>query len=294
MSNRIAGFSYERVPVGDVGLHVAMAGSGAPIVLLHGFPQTHLAWRHVATDLARDHLVICPDLRGYGDSDKPVGEPDGDMYAKRTMAADVIELMRSLGHDRFALAGHDRGGLVAFRAGLDHPDSISHLAILDVLPAADMWSTLRGTSGIFAFHLYLLAQPSELAERMILADPDLFFGHFLDGWCRIPGAIPADVRAAYLAASRAPDAVRAICADYRAGAYLDNVHDEADRRAGRRLSMPVAALWQDPGEIVLPFDPRSIWSGWARDLRAGTVRCGHFLPEEMPGVVIEALRDLID
>ncbi|MGW5379678.1 alpha/beta fold hydrolase [Nocardia sp. NPDC003999] len=294
MRNRIAGFAYDRVTVGDIGLHVAMAGAGAPIVLLHGFPQTHFAWRHVATDLARDHLVICPDLRGYGDSDKPVGEPDGSTYAKRTMAADIIGLMRALGHERFALAGHDRGGLVAFRAGLDHPDAISHLAILDVLPAADMWSTLHGTSGIFAFHLYLLAQPSDVAERMIGADPDLFFGHFLDDWCRIPGAIPGEARAAYLAAGRAPGAVRAVCADYRASASIDNVHDEADRRAGRRLTMPVAALWQDPGEVVLPFDPLSIWSGWANDLRAGTVRCGHFLPEEMPGPVIEAIRNLID
>ncbi|MEU7219561.1 alpha/beta fold hydrolase [Nocardia iowensis] len=294
MSNRIAGFTYDRVPVGDVSLNVGVAGTGSPIVLLHGFPQTHLAWRHVATDLARDHQVICPDLRGYGDSDKPVESPDGDTYAKRTMAADIIELMHSLGHKRFALAGHDRGGLVAFRAGLDHPDAISHLAILDVLPAANMWSTLHGTSGIFAFHLYLLAQPTDLAERMIRADPDLFFGHFLDSWTQIPDAIPTDIRIQYLTAARAPDAIRAICADYRASAYIDNNHDETDRRGGHRLSMPVAALWQDPGEVVLPFDPLSIWSEWAPNLRADTVKCGHFLPEEQPGVVTAKIRNLID
>ncbi|MGX1777339.1 alpha/beta fold hydrolase [Nocardia brasiliensis] len=294
MSNRIAGFTYNRVPVGDVSLNVGVAGTGSPILLLHGFPQTHLAWRHVATDLARDHQVICPDLRGYGDSDKPAESPDGDTYAKRTMAADIIGLMRSLGHHRFAIAGHDRGGLVGFRAGLDHPDAISHLAILDVLPVADMWSALQGTSGIFAFHLYLLAQPTDLAERMIHADPDLFFGYFLDSWTQIPDAIPADIRTEYLTAARAPDAIRAICADYRASADVDNTHDEADRREGRRLIMPVTALWQDPGEVVLPFDPLSIWSEWAQDLRVATVECGHFLPEEQPGVVIEAIRNLID
>ncbi|WP_245547231.1 alpha/beta hydrolase [Nocardia brevicatena] len=205
MRNRIPAFGYTHMPVGDVGLNVATAGTGTPIVLLHGFPQTHLAWRHVATDLARDHLVVCPDLRGYGDSDKPADDSGNGTYTKRTMAADIMALMRSLGHDRFALAGHDRGGLVAFRAGLDHPEAISHLAILDVLPAADMWSTLHGTSGIFAFHLYLLAQPTDLAERMIRADPDLFFGYFLDTWTQVVDAIPADIRSAYLAAARHPD-----------------------------------------------------------------------------------------
>ncbi len=263
-------------------------------MLLHGFPQTHLAWRHVATDLARDHLVVCPDLRGYGASDKPAGGPDGDAYSKRVMAADIVGLVRSLGHDRFAVAGHDRGGLVAFRAGLDHPEAITHLAILDVLPAADTWRALHGTSGIFAFHLYLLAQRTDLAERMIRADSDLFFGHFLDTWTHVADAIPAQIRADYLTAAAHPDAIRAVCADYRASAYVDPAHDEADRRDGRRLEMPVAALWQDPGEVILPFDPLEIWSTWAPNLRTATVNCGHFLPEEQPGVVIDTVRGLID
>ncbi|MGA6204602.1 alpha/beta fold hydrolase [Nocardia testacea] len=294
MGIRIPGFDYERIPVGDVRLNVATAGSGPPIALLHGFPQTHLAWRHVATDLAQDHQVVCPDLRGYGDSDKPADERDGRTYAKRAMAEDVVELMRSLGHSRFAVAGHDRGGLVAFRAGLDHPAAISHLAILDVLPAASMWDTLRGTAGVFAFHLYLLAQPGDIAERMIRAVPDLFFGHFFDTWLRESAAIPADIRAEYLSAASAHDAIAAVCADYRASASVDNAHDEADRARGRRLEMPVTALWQDPGEMVLPFDPAAIWSEWATDLRTATMECGHFLPEEQPGTIIAALRELID
>lgn len=159
MSTTIPGFTYHRVPVADgVALNAAVSGSGSPIVLLHGFPQTHLMWRHVAADLAADHTVICPDLRGYGASDKPA-ETDGSGYAKRTMAADVVALAHALGHDRFALAGHDRGALVAFRAGLDHPGTISHLACLDVLPTLDMWDVMHGVTAAVGFHLYLMAQP---------------------------------------------------------------------------------------------------------------------------------------
>jgi haloacetate dehalogenase len=277
-----------------VTLNVARGGTGSPIVLLHGFPQTHLAWRQVATDLATDHEVICPDLRGYGDSDKPVDDSHGSTYAKRTMAADVIELLRRLGHDRFALAGHDRGALVAFRVGLDYPDAVSHLAVLDVIPPAQMFAALRGTAGIFAFHLYLLAYPPPLPERLIGAAPEVFFGHFLDAWTKQPAAIPADVRAAYLAAARTPEAIHAVCADYRASAAVDSVHDEQDRRAGTRLRMPVSALWQDPGGIQLPFDPAAVWAAWAPDLRTAALDCGHFLPEERPGQVIAALRELVD
>src|SRR4051794_3006011 len=157
MTGNIAGFGYQRIAVGaDVALHVAVGGSGSPVVLLHGFPQTHLMWRHVAADLAADHTVICPDLRGYGASDKPTARND-DTYSKRTMAADVVTLARELGHERFAIAGHDRGALVAVRAGLDHPAAITHLAALDVLPTLDTWEILHGASAAVAFHLYLMA-----------------------------------------------------------------------------------------------------------------------------------------
>jgi haloacetate dehalogenase len=277
-----------------VTLNVATGGAGPPIVLLHGFPQTHLAWRQVAVELAADHEVICPDLRGYGDSDKPPDDPPQLTYAKRTMAADIVALARQLGHDRFALAGHDRGGLVAFRAGLDHPNAVSHLAVLDVIPPAQMFAALGGTAGIFAFHLYLLAYPPPLPERLLAAAPEVFFGHFLDAWTKQPGAIPAEVRAAYLAKAATPEAIAAVCADYRASAGVDSAHDEADRRTGRRLQMPVAALWQDPGEVELPFDPAAVWAGWAPDLRTAALDCGHFLAEERPGQVTAALRQLVD
>ncbi|MER7187003.1 alpha/beta hydrolase [Streptomyces hyaluromycini] len=286
----IPGFQRHRVPVADgVALHTAVGGTGSPVVLLHGFPQTHLMWRHVAAGLADGHTVICPDLRGYGASDKPA-DADGTSYAKRTMAADVVALARALGHERFALAGHDRGALVAFRAGLDHPDAVTHLALLDVLPTLDMWEVLHGATAAVAFHLYLMAQPPGLPEELIGAAPDLFFGHFLDLWTRDPAAIPGDVRAAYLAACR--EAVPSIVADYRASAGVDAGHDLDDRTAGNVLSMPVTVLQQDWG-AALGYDAAAVWRAWAPDLEHRTVTCGHFMAEEAPDEVTAALRKLL-
>lgn len=290
MAPVIPGFDHRRVPVaGGVSLHTAVGGEGSPVVLLHGFPQTHLMWRHVAADLAADHTVICPDLRGYGASGKPAAT-DGTVYAKRTMAADVVALARALGYERFALAGHDRGALVAFRAGLDHPSAITHLACLDVLPTLDMWDVLHGHTAAVAFHLYLMAQPPGLPERLIGASADAFFGHFLDVWAAGPETIPADVRAAYLDACRA--AVPSIVADYRASAGPDLDHDRASRDAGDRLRMPVTVVQQDWG-AALGFDARARWSAWATDLRHATVTCGHFMAEEAPAEVVTMLRDLL-
>lgn len=284
----IPGFTYHRVPVAEgVSLNAAVGGSGPAIVLLHGFPQTHLMWRHVAADLAADRTVICPDLRGYGASDKPA-ETGPDTYAKRTMGHDVVALLAALGHDRFALAGHDRGALVAFRAALDHPATITHLACLDVLPTLDMWDAMHGVSAAVGFHLYLMAQPPGLPERMIAADPDAFFGHFLDLWA--VAAIPADVRAAYLDACRG--AVPSIVADYRASAGVDIEHDRADRAAGTQLRMRVVVLQQDWG-AALGFDAAALWSAWAPDVAHRTVGWGHFMAEEAPDDVAQALRALI-
>ncbi|MFJ1761206.1 alpha/beta fold hydrolase [Amycolatopsis sp. NPDC088138] len=285
----IPGFDYQRVTVGDdTDLNVAVGGSGAPIVLLHGFPQTHLMWRHVAADLAADHTVLVPDLRGYGDSDKPADT--GETYSKRTMAADVVALARAFGHERFALAGHDRGALVAIRAGLDHPDAVAHLAILDVLPTLDMWDVLHGVSAAVAFHLYLMAQPPGLPETLIAGAPDAFFGHFLDAWTLAPDAIPAGVRAEYLRASR--EAVPSIVADYRASATVDVEHDTASRAAGDRLGMPVTVLQQDWG-AALGYDATALWRPWAADLRHRTVSSGHFMAEEAPADVVKELRALV-
>jgi haloacetate dehalogenase len=282
-------FTQQRVDVADgVALDVATGGSGSPVVLLHGFPQTHLMWRHVAVDLAAEHTVICPDLRGYGASDKPAD--DGQTYAKRTMAADVVAVARALGHDRFALVGHDRGALVAVRAGLDHPEVVTHLAGLDVLTNLDTWDVLSGLSASVAWHLYLMAQPAGLPEAMISGAADEFFGSFLDAWASDPAAMPADVRAEYLRASRA--AVPSIVADYRASAHVDVEHDRADRETGNRLRMPVTVLQQDWGP-ELSSGAAAMWSAWAADLDHRTVTSGHFMAEEAPGEVIAAVRALL-
>ncbi|MEV0048924.1 alpha/beta hydrolase [Saccharopolyspora shandongensis] len=291
--NGMSGFVEQTVSVRGSGVHVVHGGAGHPVLLLHGFPQTHLVWRHVAASLAEDFRVVCADLPGYGASDPPAGEDGPARYAKRVTAATMVDVMRELGHERFSIVGHDRGALVALRAALDHPDTIEHLGVLDVIPTIDNWAALNGIGGVFAFHLYLLAQPSDLPERMIAADPNAFFGHFLDTWTAAADAIPADIRAAYLTAARAPRAIHAICQDYRASAFVDAEHDRIDRDAGRRLTMPVLAMWQDPGDTVLPFDPQRVWADWAPDLRTHVLPCGHFLPEERPDEVTAAIRDLI-
>ncbi|SDL18630.1 Pimeloyl-ACP methyl ester carboxylesterase [Glycomyces sambucus] len=286
----IPGFTRHRVPVADgVALNAAVGGTGSPVVLLHGFPQTHLMWRHVAADLAADHTVICPDLRGYGDSDKPAAAGP-DTYSKRTMAADVTALARALGHERFALAGHDRGALVAFRAGLDHPGAVTHLAMLDVVPTLDMWDVLHGAGAAVAFHLYLMAQPPGLPERMIAAEADAFFGHFLDVWTRDPAAIPPAVRAEYLRASAA--AVPSIVADYRASAGVDIDHDRADLAAGAAFTMPVTVVQQDWG-AALGYDAAALWRAWAPDLDHRLTTAGHFMAEEAPAEITGALRSLL-
>ncbi|MEU1664760.1 alpha/beta hydrolase [Streptomyces sparsogenes] len=289
----IPGLVEQTVSVHGSEVHLVHGGAGHPVLLLHGFPQTHLAWQHVAASLAQDFRVVCADLPGYGTSAPPVGGDSPDAYAKRATAATMVAVMRELGHERFSVVGHDRGALVAFRAALDHPDVITHLAVLDVIPTVDNWAALHGAGGVFAFHLYLLAQPSDLPERMITADPDTFFGHFLDTWTVRADAIPDDVRSAYLTAARTPRTVHAICQDYRASAFVDAEHDRTDRDAGRRLTMPVLAMWQEPGAIVLPFDPQQIWADWAPDLRTHVLPCGHFLPEECPDEVTAAIRGLI-
>ncbi|MFJ6725314.1 alpha/beta fold hydrolase [Streptomyces sp. NPDC091281] len=290
-SPSIPGFTEHRVPVDDgVALHAAVGGTGAPVVLLHGFPQTHLMWRHVAAGLAADHTVICADLRGYGASDKPAATGP-DVYSKRTMGRDVVRLAAALGHDRFTLAGHDRGALVAFRAALDHPEAVARALFLDVLPTLDMWDALRGVDAAVGFHLYLMAQAPGLPEEMIQGAADPFFGHFLDAWTKDPDALPADVRAHYLAASAA--AVPSIVADYRASAGVDVDHDTADRESGTRLTMPVTVLQQDWG-AALGYHAQALWSAWSDDLRHRTVTCGHFMAEEDPELIASEIRALTD
>jgi haloacetate dehalogenase len=286
----IDGFTYQR-PAGEDGVHlnVAHGGEGPPVLLLHGFPQTHAMWREVARELAADHHVVVPDLRGYGDSDKPV-EDGPETYSKRTMAADLVSLMRDLGHERFAVVGHDRGALVGVRAGLDHGDVVSHLGILDVLPTLDTWDVLRGVDAKVAWHLYLMAQPKDLPERMIEAVAEDFFASFLDAWDPTGQTFPPEVRRHYIDASCA--AVPSIVADYRASAGIDLEMDRADRAAGRQLMMPVGVISQDWGSL-LGFDPTAIWGAWAPDLTYEPIDAGHFMAEEVPAAVTDFIRRLL-
>jgi haloacetate dehalogenase len=286
----IDGFTYQR-PAGEDGVHlnVAHGGEGPPVLLLHGFPQTHLMWREVAREFAADHHVVVPDLRGYGDSDKPV-EDGPETYSKRTMAADLVSLMRGLGHERFAVVGHDRGALVGVRAGLDHGDVVTHLGILDVLPTLDTWDVLHGVDAKVAWHLYLMAQPKDLPERMIEAVAEDLFASFLDAWDPTGQTFPPEVRRHYIDASCA--AVPSIVADYRASAGIDIDHDAADRAAGRTLKMPVTVVQQDWG-AALGYDAEGIWRDWAPDLAHHTLDLGHFMAEEAPERITALLRELL-
>jgi len=290
MTPTVPGFDLVRLPGADgVELAAAVGGSGSPVVLLHGFPQTHLMWRHVAVRLAERHTVVCPDLRGYGASDKPAATGP-EVYSKRAMAADVVALAAALGHERFALVGHDRGALVAFRAGLDHPETVTHLGILDVVPTLDMWDVLHGVPAAVGYHLFLMAQPPGLPETMIANSADAFFGSFLDAWANDPAALPPEVRAAYLRASAA--AVPSIVADYRASAGVDVTHDRADLDAGSQLAMPVTVVQQDWG-ARLGYDAAGVWRAWAPDLEHRLTGAGHFMAEEAPDEVAGAIRDLL-
>lgn len=289
------GFEQRVIDVGEVGLHVAAGGSGSPLLLLHGFPQTKACWRTVAAKLAADFTVVCPDLRGYGESGKPPGDPQHERYAKRAMARDVVALMDKLGYERFGVGGHDRGALVGFRAALDHPEAVERLAVLDAIPVVDLWDDgLSGTFGVAGFHHYLLAQPPDFPERLLAAAPDVFVDGVLDGWCRTPGAIDDEAREIYRAAFRDPRTLHAVCEDFRAGASADLAHDTEDRVEGRRLTVPVLVLWQQPDGADLPVDPREVWRRWGDDVAGGPLACGHFLPEERPQDVAVNFRDFFD
>lgn len=286
----IDGFTYQKLPGADgVYLNVAHGGEGTPVVLLHGFPQTHLMWRDVARNLADEYHVVVPDLRGYGESDKPV-EDDPATYSKRTMAQDIVNVMRVLGHERFAIVGHDRGALVAVRAGLDHSATVTHLGILDVLPTLDTWDVLHGVDAKVAWHLYLMAQPKDLPERMIEAVADEFFASFLDAWDPTGQTFTPEIRQHYIDASRR--AVPSIVADYRATAGIDLEMDRADRAAGRQLTMPVGVISQDWGS-QLGFDATTIWGAWAPNLSYEPINAGHFMAEEAPAPVTAFLRQVL-
>ena len=285
----IDGFRYERLPgQDDVDLNVAIGGAGPAIVLLHGFPQTHYMWHDVAQDLVGDHTVIVPDLRGYGASGKPA-ETGPDTYSKRTMANDIDKVAGALGHRRYGLIGHDRGALVGVRAGLDHPEAVQYLGILDVLPTLDTWNVLHGVNAKVAWHLYLMAQPAGLPEKMIKAVAAEFFASFLDARDTDGTTFTPRARQHYI--DSCVGAVDSIVADYRATAGIDLSMDHEDREAGNTLGMPVGVISQDWG-AQLGFDAEALWRVWAPDLSYEPVKAGHFMAEQKPTEIARFIRDL--
>ncbi|HYG89779.1 MAG TPA: alpha/beta hydrolase [Azospirillum sp.] len=279
-------FNTAEIDTGETSIFVRWLGFGPAILLLHGFPQTHLMWRSVAPMLARRFTVICADLRGYGRSGCPSSTQDHAAYSKRAMARDMVAVMAQLGFPTFSVAGHDRGGRVAYRLALDHPRHVERLAVLDILPTGDVWERADARFATAYWPWSLLAQPEPLPERLLSAAPDAIIDDALGGWGSPPGAFDPEVRAAYIHALSDSAHVHAICEEYRAGATLDREHDEADRQAGRRIACPVLALWSGRGPLENWYaeagGPLTLWRAWANDVQGHPLNAGHFFPEEIP------------
>jgi haloacetate dehalogenase len=273
-----------RTPAGSR-VRVRTAGTGPPVVLLHGYPQTSAMWHRVAPELARDHTVVLADLPGYGDSAAP---PDAgvEAFGKRAMAAEVVAVLAELGYGRFAVVGHDRGARCAYRLALDHPDVVIALGVLDILPTADVFAGVDAAFARSAWHWFFLAQPGDLPERLIAADPDAFFLRGADG------LFAPEALAAYRAAWTRPEVVHAMCQDYRAGATVDVADDEADR--GRRtIGCPTLVLWGRSGPLRREPDVVATWRAWAPAATGHALDCGHYLAEERPAETIVAVQGLL-
>jgi haloacetate dehalogenase len=282
------GFTRARVPKGGTELHGVQGGAGPPVLLLHGFPQTHAAWHRVAPRLAERCTVVAVDLPGYGDSPGPEPDPAHTAYTKRATADALVRAMAGLGFERFAVAGHDRGARVGYRMALDHPERVTRLAVLDVAPTLETAEGIDLARALSSYHWFFLAQPPPLPERLIGGDPDFFLEHTLRSWLGRPDAIDPVALAEYRRCFRKPSVIRASCEDYRAGLGVDLEHDRADRAAGRRIRCPVLALWATQGEWQ-GLDPLAIWRRWAERVDGGPIDSGHFLMEEAPAETTTAL-----
>ena len=290
-------FERSRIDADGCGINVLQGGSGPPLLLLHGYPQSHVEWHKVAPRLAERYSVVCPDLRGYGDSDKPASS-DGDLstYCKRTSANDQVAVMQTLGFETFHLVGHDRGVRVGLRLALDHADKVLSLTNLDVVPSQDAFENMDASLAFSWFHWHLMRQPAPFPETVIAGNAKLFLDFFLDRWSAVPGAFTDEAYAEYLRCFSNPETIRASCADYR-GVKLDLEHDDADR--GTRLSCPVLVLWagnmpKRPGwQTGSALDMLSVWQARAEDVRGRALDCGHFIPEEAPEALITELLDFL-
>ncbi|MBI1416967.1 MAG: alpha/beta fold hydrolase [Limimaricola sp.] len=286
----IEGFVPSRVDCGDVTLSVHRAGQGAPLILLHGYPQNHHCWAAVAPGFAHDFDVIVPDLRGYGDSDAPPDDDAHTTYSKRRMAADIIGLMDALGIERAAVLGHDRGARVAYRLALDHPTRIFALGIVEIVPTGDFWAAWNAELALSAYHWTFLAQPAPLPETLIGADPVGYIDWTLRSWTggKTLDVFAPDALESYRAQARDPAHLHATCADYRAGATTDRTIDTADRAAKHKIAAPVRFLWGEGGFPAQTGDPLGLWRPWCRTLSGESCASGHFAMEENPAAVLAA------
>ena len=276
------GFEHFQVATNDAEINAVRGGQGPPVLLLHGYPQTHAMWHRVAPKLAEDFTVVAVDLRGYGDSSKPFGSEDHATYSKRAMAADGVEVMQSLGLPSFAVIGHDRGGRVGHRMALDHPDRVTKLAVLDIVPTRHVYSTVSKDLATDYYHWFFFIQPYDLPETLIGADPGYYLRKKLGGWGTSLDTFAPGVLAEYERCFRDPATVHASCEDYRAAASIDLVHDQADWDEGRKVECPLLALWGGRGVMERLYDVKDVWSGYASDVRGGPLDAGHYLAEERP------------
>ncbi len=283
------GFEQRRVAVGNLTLNVRMGGSGVPLLLLHGFPQTHAVWHKIAPELARNFTVVCPDLKGYGDSDAPAPAADSGNYSKRVMGAEMLALMAALGHRRFAVIGHDRGARIGYRLALDHPEAVERLGILDILPTAEYWDLADRRFAVNTFHWGFLARDGGLPERLIGKDPEFFQDYLMRLWAGDYGALDPAALEEYRRCFRKPENIAAACADYRAGYTTDDEHDRADRAAGKKIACPVLVLSGDQYLATGENQVVDIWRRWASDVRGAVIQSGHFIAEEKPQDVLAAL-----
>ncbi|HSM40338.1 MAG TPA: alpha/beta hydrolase [Afifellaceae bacterium] len=284
----IEGLEISRVEANGLGFRVAHGGAGPPLLLLHGHPQTLMMWEKVAPLLAPHFSIVAPDLRGYGRSDKPPSAPDHVPHSKREMAKDQVAIMQAFGHERFFVAGHDRGGRVAYRLALDHPKAVARLAVLDILPTYEHFRRADMAFAMAYYHWFFLAQPFDRPERAILADTDYWFLFRYGG--KQPDYFSEAALDDYLECYRNPDTVHATCEDYRAGATIDFDLDKADH-GKRRIACPLLALWGGKGTVGQFYDVLSVWRDWADDVSGQALDCGHYLAEERPQETAAALAD---
>lgn len=286
----LAGFEYRRVATSSATINIAIHGNGAPLLLLHGYPETHRMWRKVAPALAEGFSVVCADLRGYGDSSKPEGTADHGNYSKRAMAQDMIEVMAALGHREFMIAGHDRGGRVAYRLALDHPAAVTRLALLDIVSTKAVYEQAGMALATAYYHWYFLIQPRPLPERLIGSDPEFWLDMLTAKLAVNPSTFSDAIMAEYLRTFGTPEGIHAVCEDYRAGAGIDLANDRTDVSAGRKIDCPTLILWGARSVVGKLFQPLETWRDLVASPMGEAIDCGHFLPEEQPAETLRALR----